>query len=819
MKKSILFPLLFLLSFSIFAQNRTTLKGRVIDQQDQSPLPFASVAIFLSGDSTLVNGTLSDSLGYFQIERVPKGSYYLEVNYIGYLSHRSTTILLNGTSPNMELPALQIEPSTVRLNSIVIQGQKELITNKIDRQVFQANQFLGSQGGTALDVIRNTPSVSINAEGQISLRGSSGFLVLINGRPVLTDASTILSQLPANAIENVEIISSPSASNDPDGKAGIINIQTKQSTKDDLSIMANIQGGLPSVKTYDNLRNPQRYGADVTMNFRNKKWDISVGGNFLRNDLTGRRVGDVNTTIDGVFTSFPSVGERSFKKYSYTARGQASYSINTKNTITGGFYHGYRSQARRADIVYNNTKTLLSTGENVGQIDYFNSNIADKSSRITLGNLDYTLTLSSKSSLKLSGLLEHADLQGLTTNRNIAEPSRSELLQYTENPSSNPLTAYRAKADYSLKVGSGKLETGYQFRHQLQKGNFTYLQQNLSDGSFVVIPEFSSSTRVSNDIHAVYGQYSSKFNKLEYVAGLRYEYAKRVFEADGITPRHLNLSNLFPSVNLQYSLTEQLIAKASYNKRIQRSTNNELNPYPEREHSETLEQGDPDILPEMIDQVELGIVKNYDKGNVFLTSYYQGVNNVVNRVNQVYNDTILNRIYTNAGKATKWGLEMGTSTKISKWWQIYAGGNLYHYQIKGSLFNDQVKVNTSSWVYSINANTTFQPTNSVTIQAGVNYLSKRITAQGEDSRFVLPNLSVRKTFMEGKLVANLQWQNIDMGLFGTNQQRITTSGTNFFTTTNYIQETDIFMINLSFNLNSLGKKANLPSSEFGDREF
>jgi ferric enterobactin receptor len=191
----------------------------------------------------------------------------------------------------------------------------------------------------------------------------------------------------------------------------------------------------------------------------------------------------------------------------------------------------------------------------------------------------------------------------------------------------------------------------------------------------------------------------------------------------------------------------------------------------------------------------------------------------VNRVNSVYNDTILNRIYTNAGLATSWGLEAGSTLNIAKWWQFYAGGNVYHYKIKGSLFGNDVSVNTSSWIYSVNANTTFKFSPDFQLQASLNYLSKRITAQGEDSRFITPNLSARKTFLKGKLAATLQWQNVDLGLIGSNRQRITTFGNEFFTTTNYIQETDLFLLNLSYNLNQSPKKGRLPASEFGEKEF
>ena len=818
-----LFTLTLLLSALVpaLAQGQMTVSGKITDQQTGQGLPYASVALFRSADSALVSGVLADDKGIFQFEKLAVSAYYLESQYMGYRRSRTSVPTQAGS---VELPPVAMQPDGRVLDAVEVTGNRSTVENKIDRQVYRAGAFLGSQGGTAVDVLKNTPSVTVNSEGDIALRGSTGFLVLVNGKPVQTDPAVVLNQIPANSIENVEIITSPSARYDPDGKSGIINITTKTVAKDSQSLVVNVQGGLPSVHTYHNLKNPQRFGADAAWGIRAGKWDVNLSGNYLRNDLTGRRVGDVNTTIGDVFTSFPSDGERSFKRYNYTARASVSYTADPSNVISAGFYKGYRFQSRRADLVYNNTKTNLGTGQNVGRITYFNSNIAQKTADVTSANLDYLHRFGNKSELTLSGLIESADLDGLTTNINLAEPGRTHTLQSTRNPSENPLNAYRLQADYIVPIGKGKLETGYQYRNQVQKGVFQYLDQNLETGEFVLVPEFSSRTRLVNHIHSMYGQYSGKSGKLEYSGGLRYEYATRQFSGAGTGTRNLDLSNFFPSAQLQYTWGKGWRGKAGYTRRVQRTTNNELNPFPEREHSETLESGDPDILPEFIGMAEVGVVKEFEEGSAFATLYNQRIKNVVNRVNSVYNDTIVNRIYTNAGLATSWGVEVGGNTNLTKWWQLYAGANVYRYAIEGGLFRnaagvETVVVNTSSVVYSVNANTTFKIAPTWQVQWGISYLSQRVTAQGEDSRFVNPALSVKKSFLKGKLAATLQWQNMDLGIVGANQQRISTWGRDFYTTTNYIQETDIFLLNLSYNLNQLTRKAKLPASEFGDREF
>jgi outer membrane receptor for ferrienterochelin and colicin len=325
---------------------------------------------------------------------------------------------------------------------------------------------------------------------------------------------------------------------------------------------------------------------------------------------------------------------------------------------------------------------------------------------------------------------------------------------------------------------------------------------------------------IINRIHAVYSEYAFKTEGFSMTTGLRYENSFRSFNVVNETENDkLKLTNFFPSFNLLKDLPKDFKLKAGLSRRVQRSTNNELNPFPEREHSETLEQGDPLILPEFITLSEMGIVKDFDKGSSYLTFYRQDIENIVNRVNSIYNDTILNRIFTNAGKAVLIGAEAGFNIKPLNWWTAYLGANVYRLQINGDLFNNAVKVDTRGFVYSFNTNQDFKLKKDIGIQLNLNYLSTRVTAQGEDSRFFLPNLSINKGFYQNKIVASLQWQNIAFGNMATNQQRITTFGSDFFTTTNYIQETNIFRFNISYKLNQSLKTKNLPNSEFGEREF
>ena len=816
----LLFFLLFLSLQSVYAQ-KAVIRGKVHDQQNKKGVEYASVALFTAKDSIVAAGTVTRANGTFELTNIPTGSFRLKVSFIGYYTTRTEVFPVEANSA-INLGIILLSPADELLADVKVTAGKSQISSRIDKQVYKADQFENARGGTAIDVLKNLPSVSLNGEGQISVRGSSGFLVLLNGKPVLTDAQTVLSQLPANSVQNIELITSPSAKYDPDGKGGIINIITKKGANDGITFTANIQGGLPSTTDHNNKQKPQRFGGDMAFNYRHDKWDVSVGGNYLRADVAGYREGDVYTKnfAKNTITRFPSAGERSFDKYNYAGRASVNFQADSSNTFAASFLTGHRFQSRLADLVYNNSKADLSSGAILYTDTYYNSNLQSKNGNFSLGSLEYLHTFQNKSTLTTSALYEHANLYGDTKNRNLRYPQTNDTLQYVYNPYRNPIDGYRLKLDYAQSTPAGKWESGYQFRYDTQDGQFDYFVTPAISQPDAA--RFRGSAKANNRIHSLYTQYSGKIHQLVYNAGLRYEYASRLVNVSYETnPYTLKLSNLFPSASLLYPFHQNWQAKAGYSKRIQRTTNFELNPIPEREHSETLEQGDPNLLPEFVDLAELGIVHQFNGGNFFSNIYYQLVKNPIQRVNSVYADTILNRVFTNAGQARSVGLEAGASWQINKWWNIYLGGNLYNYKINGQLgiLGTTSNISNANWVYSVNTNSSFKLGSTWTLQANVNYLSRRPTAQGEDSYFLVPNSSVKKTFMKGRFAATLQWQNMDLGLKTSNRQRITTRGADFYTTTNYIYETDVFLINLSFNLNKNTGKSKLPNSEFGEKEF
>lgn len=712
-------------------------------------------------------------------------------------------------------------PRKLSLTEIVVKGKKPPVSFKIDRQVFRAAEYANAANGNAIDLIKNLPAVSVNGQGEINLRGSSSFQVLLNGRPTQGDPAFVLAQVPGSSIESIEIISSPGAAFDADGKSGVINIITKTAPEKGLMVQSNIMLGTPPFNDFDNQRytSPQRHAADVSIGYQKGKLEWSSGFNYLRNDMAGYREGNANTRIGNMFTSFPSNGERSFKRYNFGGRVSAGLQFDSRNRMEAAFYRGKKYQTRVADLLYNNSRKNSFTGAQ-SSFDYFNKNTAEKQGIFTLASLGSSHQISKATQLSFSLQYEGAALESLTTNQNLSYPGLKTMIQETINPSKNPLHAYRLKADLTDKKGSRIWQTGYQFRYDEQLGDFLYRYKNLGMQEFVKDPFFSSQVAVRNNIHAGYVQYSNAKGRLSYQAGLRAEQMLRNLSfSDHVKGNRLPLLNLFPSYLFRYALAENVVIKQSFTRRIKRTNNFELNPFPEREHSETLEQGDPALLPELTGIWELGVEHKMSKGIFSMSIYHQRTKNPIQRVNKVFNDTILGRIFTNAGLAKQTGAEANFTYRISKAWQMMLGGNVYQYDIRGSLFNGSLPFSNNSWVYSINATQSLSLKANWQLQFSINYLSLRATAQGEDGAFFTPNFSVKKTSKDNRWSFQAQWLFMDAGLGISNIQRITTRGSNFYTTTNYIYEPDQVQLSVGFNLIKKNRKINLPQSEMAEKEF
>ena len=807
--------LLHVFSLSTFGQ----INGTVLDSQTMIPIEYATIVI--KNGQEIVGGIISNNDGRFEISIDFNLEYSLEISFLGYETQNIGSIVVRNRE-SIELGEILLNPTQRLLEEVVLNKNKSTIQNKLDRQVYAAKEFSIAKGGNAMDLIKNIPSMSVNALGEISLRGSSGFVVLLNDKPIQSDIQSLLNQIPANSIKNIEVMTSPSSKYDAEGKAGIINVLTLKNIEKGDYFLINSLVGAPSIQDYNNTEVAQRYGTDITYNTVSEKWNLSTGVSFQRNDISGRREGDAFTIINDKYTRFPSDGERSFNETNYSGRLTLDYKANNKDLFSLGLFTGKRTKDRTADIVYDNYAIVYDTEY---EFQYFNENLRTRKSDFVLGSLDYDHKFGNEAEFHSSILYEYTLLGGPTTNRNLGYPDNSIVYQDEYNTNKNPLYGLRINLDYQFKpLSIGNLQLGYQFRNLDHKGDFVYERKNNFTQVFELVPAFSSEVNLKRFINAAYLQYNRSFDKWSIATGLRLENMQRnlsLKDKSGLVDEKytLNFTKLFPSASVNYKINDNSNIKLAYSKRIERTTTFKMNPFPEREHSETLEQGDPNLRPELIDQVELGInFKNNTGNSLFSTIYYRKVNNLINRVNTVYNDTILNRIYTNVGIARAFGGELGAEFSVIKKLKTFISANLYNYRIDGE-FKDR-PVNSEGIIYSLNLNSTYRFSANAYAQFTLNYLSNRITAQGEDSMFYSPNLSLTKRFWNNQLTASIQWKNIDLGLINTNEQRITTSRLDeFYTTTNYVYEVDMILFSISYNFNNRKNTSKFIDSEFGIREF
>ena len=807
---------IFFVSFILNGQ----ITGTVMNKYTNAPIEYATV--ILKGDDKILEGTISKPDGSFILPISANGNFIIEVSFLGYQTIVRDNISVQKNTP-LDLGVISLQTTQNLLSEVVVDTQRSAIQNKIDRQVYSASEFSIAKGGTGMDIIRNLPSITINSLGEINFRGSSGLVVLVNNKPVQSDINSLLNQIPANSIKNIEIITAPSAQYDAEGKAGIINILTLKNTLQGDYFQVNALLGAPSIEDYENAHPARRYGVDITYNTVGEKWNFSSGLSFQRNDLSGRREGDVYTIIQDKYTRFPSDGERSFDEINYSGRLTADYQPSDKDIFSLGLYVGKRTKERTADIVYYNNYAI--TDKIDYQFQYYNKNLRIRKSDFVLGSLDYDHSFENSAQLNTSILYEYTLLGGPTTNRNLGHPDNTIIYQDEYNTNENPLFGMRINLDYTFKpLSIGNLKIGYQYRNLDHTGDFIYQRKNNESLLFELVPEFSSEVNLKRSIHSSYFQYNISLEKWNFAAGLRIENMDRNLSLNDKTGQldesfTMNFTKLFPSASIHYQLKENLSINMAYSKRIERTTTFKMNPFPEREHSETLEQGDPNLHPELIDQVEFGINKKTKKGNSrFFRIYYRSIKDLINRVNTVYNDTILNRIYSNVGNAKVIGRENGGEYNLGKKLRIFYSTSFYYYIIKGS-FDDHI-INTDDYVYSLNLNSTYNFSNSSFVQLNFNYLSNKITAQGKDSEYYSPNLILVRRFWDNQLTVSLQWKNIDMGLMNSNEQRITTQREgDFYTTTNYVYEVDMILLSLSYNFKNRKNTTKFIESEFGKREF
>ncbi|MEA5426591.1 TonB-dependent receptor [Arcicella lustrica] len=811
MKQLYKFYYLVFLSFAVFstkiqAQN-LVLEGKVIDNQTSQPVSFANVEIW-TDDKKAVAGTVTDEKGSFTFKSLILEKGIIKVRFVGYETFQQAFYADNKKS--ISFPTFRLKQQNSVLNEVIVSGQKSTTAIALDKQIIDPKKFQLAANGTGLDLLQKLPSVTVTSEGDISLRGSAGFIVLINGKPSNRTPADILSQLPANTIQNIEILTSPSAKYDADGKTGIINIITLQNVNKGWSLTSNgmFGGG-----------NPSRFGGDLTLNYGSKKWDFYASADYRRYDINGRRIGEVRTIYKDTLTYLPSDGLRDYKDYQYSFRTGFAYNPNANNSFSFNLYKAYKETTRQADLHYQEYFAAGST--NLFQTQFatapaltFNENTFVRSGDFSSVNLDYNHTFSNKAKLALVGIYEHSVLSGPLSNSDKYESNLSVFLLEKTNENS-PLNALRLQADYTLPIGkTGKFGAGAVLRSFKQNGTFNYYRKTAIDAPAYFDPLFNDAIDVNQQIRAGYVQFENVYRALSYNVGLRVEDMDRSLkdQQQAKTYQYQQV-NLFPSAQFLWKVNNSQDLRLGYNRRIDWPTIKSLSPFLNHRHKETIENGDPNLKPEIADIIELSYSKTWSNLKLVTTAFRSFVQNKVFRTNYIDNRIILGRSYTNGGDATSTGLEISADIKATNWWRFYVGTSVYDFRVS-NILND-ANASKNSLNYTINANTSITINPTLRLQWDLNYVSATITSQGNDGGILLSNIGLKQNIWKNKGTIGLQLNNI----FQSNSQKITTQSATFYSYTDYIKYDRVLQLSLGIRLNESSKKVKSTKTEYGEKEF
>lgn len=784
-----------------------SLEGQVLDAQTSQPVQFASVEVWDS-NAKINKGTVTDEKGNFSFKSLILTKGLIKIRFVGYQTIEQSFVSEN--KKVLKLATIRLKQENSVLNEVIVSGQKSTTAIALDKQIIDPKKFQLAANGTGLDLLQKLPSVTVTSEGDISLRGSAGFIVLINGKPSNRTPADILAQLPANTIQNIEILTSPSAKYDADGKTGIINIITLQNVNQGWSLATN--GMFGGIK-------PARFGGDVTLNYGSKKWDFYAAADYRRYDIDGRRIGEVRTIYKDTLTYLPSDGIRDYKDYQYSFRTGFNYTPNGSNTISFNLYKAYKETTRQADLHYQEyfaagSKNLFQTQFAKAPELTFNENTFVRSGDFSSANLDYTHTFSNKAKLVLVGIYEHSVLGGPLSNSDKYERNLSVFLLEKTNEDS-PLNALRLQADYTLPIGkTGKFGAGAVLRSFKQNGVFDYYRKSSIDGAAYFDPLFNDAIDVNQQIRAGYAQFENVYKTLSYNLGLRVEDMDRSLKDQQQAKKYqYQQVNLFPSAQFLWKVNKSQDLRLGYNRRIDWPSIKSLSPFLNHRHKETIENGDPNLKPEIADIVELSYSKTWSNFKLVTTAFRSFVQNKVFRTNYIDNRIVLGRSYTNGGDATSTGLEVSADIKATNWWRFYVGTSVYDFRVS-NILND-ANASKNSLNYTINANTSITINPTLRLQWDLNYVSATITSQGNDGGILLSNIGLKQNIWKNKGTIGLQLNNI----FQSNSQKITTQSATFYSYTDYIKYDRVLQLSLGIRLNESSKKVKSTKTEYGEKEF
>lgn len=774
-------------------ERKGVLMGKIVDTDDEKPLEFTSVAIFSEVDSSLITGSITGPDGSFQLNGVPFGDYYLVANFMGYEKKVVDDIAVTSDNRSVNLGEIELKQTINKIDEVEVIADQAHVEYKLDRKVVNVSQDLNAATGTAADVLRNTPSVSVDIDGNVSLRGSGNFTVLIDGKPTSLSGSDALQQIPASAIRNIEIITNPSAKYDPDGVAGIINIVSKKNALLGLSGIFNV-----TVGTND------KYQGDFLLNYRTEKFNFFGGMNY--SDRTYK--GSIYSSRE--FIGEPSEyvivdGDRNRNRGGYELKGGFDYNLNDKNILS------LSAEVGKSTSNSGGSQKMREYSEDLSYDDYFlNKSNSDRDEDYFDVNLSYTHKFDDEGhELVAKGYISGEDGDDYDTQIELPADSDYNILEdlIADRIRTGELgkeQEYRFELDYTRPMGeNGKLEAGYQTRLDQEKEKYIFEEYDPDFNDWYVNDDFSNGNDFFRNIQAVYTTYGNKMGQYQYQLGLRGELTDRRISSDqGGEESKIYRFDVFPTVHLSRQFRNNHQLMLSYSRRIDRPRGWYLEPFINYYNTTTLRKGNPDLEPEYINSVELGYQKSFGKSFIAFETYFKNTVNKIERVVTPYNSesNIILFSFDNISDDYSLGSELMVNLASLKWLELNTSATVYRYWIEGDIEGVSIDAKSNNWNTRLNA--TFNITSKTRFQLTGFYNGPSVTAQGERKALYFASAALRQDLFDRKLSAVLQVRDI----FGTMKYEFTSGGPGLENTVRFTREPQVVMLSLSYKLNNFKQR-------------
>ncbi len=767
--------------------------GKVVDGSDGAPIPSADVLVTDLEDNILSFGA-TDSLGVFIIDRIPSTEVLLVVRTMGYDSFIGEKLTLSGNSPErLDAGVIRLSRSAEGLREVTVTGEKNRIVYKLDRQQISASSVTAS-GGTAVDILSGLPSVLVDSDGNLSFRGSTRFLVYVDGKPSPLEGTSALQQIPAASVEDIEILTTPSARYRTDGDAGIINITTKKSSSDQWSGLFTTTGSTLGT-----------WGFDGTLNYRKGRNNWYAGGTLQqlkgRSEFTQEKMTDVM----GIKTTSLSDGERWSRNGTYVGRAGWQYSDGRKHNLSLDLQAGRTDYWRGGDMQYSANGSLFDSHDRYNLMkDLFQV------------SLDYVWRPDDKNEIAIqnrfrydSYSIEYTESNMFDSDGNRYEGTRGYEEEHHWDCDGSLTWKLRYRED-------GSLEAGYQYTTYSEHGGYRIKYWDREAAQFDWQEDLATPFYYRRQVHSLYAMIREQVGKFSFDAGLRGDRVIDLMDIDiADASRDIKRFNLFPSAHLQYDAGKAGSFRAGYSYRTNRPGIWQLEPYITYEDYYTKKIGNPDILPEYSHSGELGWNKSFGKGNsLYATAYYRHRRDITDWIRTAYEPGVTLDQIVNAGNQKETGFELAGVWHPASWWTSSAAGSVFDYRF---ISRNAACTDASGFYYQANWINSFQASKTTRIQFDAYAVGPKILTQGREKAYAYFNLGLRQQMLKDRLTLSA----VAHDVFHTARYLNIRSAPGLVSRTLVRPKYPNVVISLTYNFNSSDHKASSASSSnlFEGKDF